>query len=149
MAFPNNQNIPAACFKIFKMLLVTLLRPLEFRKPKILIGFWNARNQTAVRCMLMPKTAVYKNQVRLSRQTFSMKSVTIAKRMNKLPDSHFRLHILAADLPHIFASALFGQLVSHLALARTAHELFRGGFFGRFLKKRYIAGNTVRDSFGH
>lgn len=65
--------------------------------------------------MLMPDEAVNKNhflpasknQIRLTSQALSMKPIAIAQRMNKFSDNNFRLHILAVDLPHVFAFAFF------------------------------------------
>jgi hypothetical protein len=63
--------------------------------------------------MLMPKTAVYKedffstnkNKIWFSGQVFPVQAVTVSTAVHKPPHEHFRLHILAPDRLHVLAAA--------------------------------------------
>ena len=56
---------------------------------------------------------LWKNNVWMSRQAFTMKTIAITYLMQKTPDAEFRSHILAANAPHIVAAALRRNGVYH------------------------------------
>lgn len=69
--------------------------------------------------MLMPETTVNKNdfatgrenKIGLTWQGSDVKTVPIAKLVHNAPHLHFRLHSLAADLPHVLAARLRSKLI--------------------------------------
>ena len=73
--------------------------------------------------MLVPKAAMHKdgfaparkNDVGMTRQTLAMQSVSIAELRQDPPDLQFRLHVFAADSPHILTSANLRDCVRHVS----------------------------------
>lgn len=71
--------------------------------------------------MLMPETPIHengfpaacKNEVWFPRQPLSMQPVMVSQRIHQLSDSHFWLHVLAADFPHVLAAFVREQPVYH------------------------------------
>jgi len=69
-----------------------------------------------------------KDKIGLSRQLWAMQPVTVSHSMNKAAHQHLGLHALTLDAPHIFGTALGGELVSHCQLADHASSSHKGLF---------------------
>ena len=71
--------------------------------------------------MLMPEAAMDENDllksrkddVRVSRQALTMKTVAITQAVQKAPNLKLGTHVFAPDAPHIFAAVLRGNGVDH------------------------------------
>ena len=71
--------------------------------------------------MTMPETAVHENdltaryehKIRFTRQVSAMQAVTVAQRVDEVPDDQFRLCIRATDARHALRTLCGGQDVGH------------------------------------
>jgi hypothetical protein len=91
----------------------------EFFRPK---GFSACRDFRALTPMLVPETAVYKNNypilgqddVGAARERLLVQSITVASSEKAFSNCHLRLGIGATDLAHVQAPLPWGQPVSHI-----------------------------------
>lgn len=110
-AFPNGQNLPALGLKLLLIISIACNIAAQLRSPIILP---RARDPAVTACVQMPKTAMHKNhlaaagkhQIRLARQIFAVQAATVAQLVREFANNHLRLHVFAADPPHILAAAL-------------------------------------------
>jgi hypothetical protein len=91
--------------------------------------------------MLVPKAAMHKDSfpparkddVGMTRQAPAMQPVSIAKLRQYPTYQQFRLHVLAADSPHILTSANLGDCVRHVSESyqiQTKIEMLRTSHLG-------------------
>lgn len=56
---------------------------------------------------------LWEDDVRVPRQALTMEAIAIPQMVQKLPDVELRTHALAANAPHIFASAFWRNGIHH------------------------------------
>jgi hypothetical protein len=113
LAFPDNQNSPAARFEITKRRFIAPNVALDFSLPERPIGFWFL--QPAFAGVTVPEAAVNKNylaptgeyEVRFARQCRNVKSVAISESMSKSAENHLRLRVPTSHGSHVSAATLW------------------------------------------
>ena len=112
LAFPGHDQMPAELLQLFFRIPVSVNIPFEFLLPKFRIRGW-CRRLSASR-MPMPETApnlnnspiFRKDNIRMPRQIFEMKTEAKSLFMEERAHNHFRPCIFTVDLAHI-PTALF------------------------------------------
>ncbi|SCB22787.1 hypothetical protein GA0061100_104360 [Rhizobium hainanense] len=116
LALPDDIDGPSQCSQLCYIFLIALDIPLELRKPKFNIGFWNGGFSTAVP---VPEASMHKyhpatrahHYIRASRQAFLVKSVPDSHLVESLSYFHLWQCILTLYLRHNRRALRLGHMV--------------------------------------
>ena len=119
LTFPNRENAPAGGFERRPVLFVARYVPSALFAPEFSPRFWNDAAPPAV--VTVPEAAVHEddgavfreNNIRLSRQVFSVKAVSVSKGVKDRADPHFRLGIPALYRSHVPAALFRAVNIGH------------------------------------
>jgi len=121
LTFPNHQNAPPLCFQSFDVPAVPFCCAAPLFFPELRPGFRRDHSPPAI--VGVPEAAVNENyrsifrqdNIRFSRQVFSVQPIPVTKRVKHRSNPHFRLGVPAPDRRHV-ATSLLGRVHIHDAL---------------------------------
>ena len=130
-ALPNSQDSPTHSPQPRNILPIPLGIPFKFWPPIPPVALRNARVQTSLRRMLVPKTPMHeyhalpsrKHKVWLARQIPPVQPESTSHRMHKFSNNKLRRRPLAPDTAHVLAPAHSRDRVSHRRRAASSSVL--------------------------
>lgn len=124
VARPYHNNLPTCLHQKAVVPLVTFTVAVNFRLPESRVGL--RHHKLAASFMSVPKATIDKDSrpvsahhdIRLSRHTPDVESVSVSVCPQPFPDQQFRFRRLATDMRHTAVTLFFGQLV-HINIRTT------------------------------